>query len=132
MSIHIETSWDDIRTGRPRDMDCCPVAYGLNRATGDSCRVFSQDGLLFIEVGSQVIEAPESVRHFVEVFDDFDDDLDACIEEDVLPVGLHPFGFDLPDLASPEWKEQCADCEGLFAADELDEYGLCDDCRRPA
>lgn len=134
--IHVEVTEQDIRNGIAADCYACPAATALVRATNEECAIVRIDWTLYIRVGYRHMEAPDRVWRFVEAFDDLDGaemenrlfpfrpQVPAVLEED-----LAPFTFEIPDLASEEWHEACAHCEILFASDELDDEGLCPECK---
>lgn len=135
--ISVEVTQTDIHEGCRNDMDCCPLARAIERASAPFFdgyghgRVFSNsEGTLFIECGHLCMEASDEVCEFVEAFDDYDPGYPGYseLERDALQAAIRPFSFEIPDLDSPEWKEQCHDCGGTFATDELDGDGFCDDC----
>jgi hypothetical protein len=129
----IEVTEADIREGCACDCDSCPVALAVGRATKEDGRVFSLDYELRLGIGPFSIPAPWPVRKFVMAFDDMGRVCDREQEKlplpKQLPTDLAPFSFEVPDRDSPEWMEQCYDCEELFATDELDDEGYCADCR---
>lgn len=129
--IRVEVTQADIDEGCPGDMDCCPIARALERASAPffdgsfgSGRVF-QGGFncdtLYLECGHLVIEAPAEVRVFVEMFDGWDGESPRSEE-------CQPFSFELPDFNSGEWGEQCKECNLVYSLGELDDDSVCDDC----
>ena len=116
--VEVSVTAADIATGEPENCYACPVALALVRTTGDaSANVFRRDWVLRVEVWGRSIVAPAEVRDFVCSFDGYQGFQD-----------VRPFAFSLPDDDSPEWKEQCQGCEGLFRCDELDDDGVCPNC----
>lgn len=135
--IRVDVTQTDIDQGCRNDMDCCPVARGLERASAPffgglgQGRVFAnRDEMLIIGCGHLCMEAPDVVCAFVEAFDDYDPSYPdySSLELDAARTLIQPFSFEIPDLDSPEWKEECHDCGMMFSPDELDDSGFCADC----
>lgn len=128
----IEVTESDIREGVAEDCDCCPVAIAASRATGYDCAVFSLDWVLSLRVGHLIMRAPYQVREFVMEFDDLERERFGCREKPklatILPDGLKPFSFEIPDLTDGAWEEQCYGCEELCNPSELDREGYCAGC----
>jgi hypothetical protein len=114
--IHVSVTAEDIAAGKAGDCYRCPVAIALARVTGDrESHVYGQDWMMWIDVGGRTIQAPYEVEEFVRGFDD--------------RKSPGPFDFELPDLDDPAWRERCCRCEELFAPSELDDEGVCPECR---
>lgn len=114
--IHVTITAADIAVGERRECYSCPVALALARATGDEeANVYERDWFLWLEAWGRSIRAPEVVRDFVRRFDD-----------DETP---EPFAFSLPDQTDPAWQERCCRCDELFPPAELDDTGVCEECR---
>lgn len=106
----------DIAAGDRSNCFRCPAAIAVARATGDSeANVYDADFSLWIEAHSRHIRAPWEVREFVRSFDG------ECRPS--------PLTFTLPDLSNPAWKERCYCCEELHGGGELDDEGVCLECR---
>jgi hypothetical protein len=122
---------DDIADGLIGDCYRCPVALALARATGDrEANVYDDGGGIWLEVWGRVIEPPHEVWVFVREFDALPR------TEDRHPNVVHvdyrqpePFAFTVPDLDDPKWRECCSCCGDLFDPSELDDDGLCAECR---
>lgn len=143
-TIRVEVTQDDINQGcLSRDGDrsfCCPVARALERASqpyfglkmedgsvSGSGRVFrTQDGDLYLELGHLNLPAPVEVESFVELFDDYDP---GYPENEVTADMIQPFAFEIPDLDSGEWTEECEECHYFFPPEDLDGEGRCHECR---
>ncbi len=129
--IQVSVSEDDIREGIAGDCHRCAVSLALTRATGDTeANVYVDDWLHYIEIGGRHVLAPPEVTAFVVQFDRQPRGEDGRIDashRDYRPPD--PFDFELPDQGDPEWKERCYKCEELFDASDLDDEGVCGDCR---
>lgn len=133
--IRVEVTETDISEGCRSDMDCCPVARALCRASAPffdgqgSGRVFcATDQELYIAMGHLCMVAPPEVIEFVEAFDEYDPGDSEGIGWDAYRNSIRPFAFEVPDLSSPEWTEVCAMCEYFFPPVELNEDGYCGEC----
>jgi hypothetical protein len=132
MSIKVNVTVADIRAGIADNCHLCPIALALHRATKDDhARVSQLDYDLGIYVWAGVIPAPYQVRRFVMAFDDLHH---RNAGKPKLPKRLkgtdfEPFSFEIPDIDSPEWKEECCECEHPFDRSELDDEGRCEECR---
>jgi hypothetical protein len=130
--IHVKVTADDIAAGVAGDCARCPVALALVRSTGDNeVLIYERDWELWIEVWGRHILAPHNVREFIRAFDRQPRTDDGHLDTDQLgciPPG--PFKFELPDIQDPKWQERCYYCEELFDPEELDDEGVCDDCRK--
>ncbi len=79
MKTFIEVLQIDIEEGIRGDCDACPVARAVNRAIG---RDFTTVGTDSIQIGSEIITTPNSVRNWINRFDSGD-------------FSSRPFGFEL-------------------------------------
>lgn len=124
----------DMREGVGGDCWRCAVSLALHRATGDDhANVYRSDWILYVEVWSRSILAPDEVRLFVDAYDELERQEDKTpILPDPLPDDLQPFTFELPPSDSPEWQERCYGCESLFDDADLDDEGNCEECRKEA
>lgn len=139
--IRVEVTQDDIDQGCAKNMDCCPVARALERASrpyfgiamadgsrSGSGRVFrAQDWNLYIGFGHLILPAPPEVESFVELFDDYDP---GYSENEITADMIKPFAFELPDLRSKEWTEECQECHFFFPPKKLDDDSHCNECRQ--
>ena len=136
MSIRVNVRLSDISDGIAGDCFRCSVALALQRATKDKeARVVESDWQIKLCVHSREITAPSEVVDFVRTFDD----LPRLHKDEIgngkpilpkhLPEELRPFKFTLPDLGSAEWQERCCICDELFATEDLDDEGICQECK---
>lgn len=143
--IRVEVIQADIDEGcLSRDGErsfCCPVARALERASrpyfgltmedgsvSGSGRVFrAQDGNLYLEMGHLTFPAPAEVESFVELFDEY---CSGGPENETTVDMIQPFVFEIPDLNSGEWTEECEECHFFFPPEDLDEESCCHECRR--
>ena len=122
----INVTQHHIEVGVRGDCHRCAVALALREATGDDeVSVVEVECLLRLRVRSRYTVAPVEVMDFVEEFDGNQ----LAIEDGDEPAILQPFSFEIPDADSADWEEECCNCECLFSPSELDEYGLCEECR---
>ncbi len=133
MSTTVNVTEADIRAGLVGDCYNCAVALAVQRATGErESRIVEIDYKTKLIVGPFYLDAPWEVARFVWEFDSLDHDEDGhpILPDDLAGAVLAPFFFELPDHGSPEWEESCYGCEQLFAPDELDGEGYCEECLR--
>lgn len=113
--------------------DCfnCAVALALTRATGDDhANVYSNLDGTWIEVWSRHIRAPYEVVEFISHYDQLPRHPDGRPVLNAYAYHLpKPFSFELPGQSDPEWQELCQGCEHRFGREDLDDEGLCEDCR---
>jgi hypothetical protein len=121
-----------IRTGIAGDCHRCAVALAVNEAIEDAdCGVVEVDWMIHLIIQSRYIVAPVAVRQFVNA-------IDAVERKESgrpklprkLPEDIAPFEFTLPPFNDPAWKEECNGCECLFDPAELDDEGVCEECRK--
>jgi hypothetical protein len=121
-----------IRRGIAGDCHRCAVALAVRKAMGDAeCMVAEVEWTLRLRVWSRWIIVPWEVRWFVYTIDSLGRKSDGRPQlRQKLSEYLAPFEFTLPPFDDPAWEEQCCGCEDLFDRTELDEEGLCEDCRK--
>lgn len=132
MGYHVEVTEHDILHGVAGNCFRCAVSLALQRATGDDeANVYEMDWLTWLHVHGRDILAPGEVRQWIWAYDGLDRDdkgrIDVTNRRAKLP---EPITFDLPELDDPEWQERCYHCEALFPRDELDDEGVCAECRK--
>lgn len=115
--ILIRVSRKDIAEGERRDGFSCPIALAASRETGDDCSLHDSFGGWHIDICGRYLEVPYEMAAFAMAFDR---------EEEVSPSV-----FVLPPLNDPRWEEKCYRCEELFDQGDLDDEGVCSECRKP-
>lgn len=133
MRYRVSVTAAHIAAGKAGDCSRCPVALALTEATGDTeASVSEVEWELRINVHGRTILPPGEVRQFVRDFDDQprreDDRTLDTAHKDYRPP--EPFEFELPALDDPEWQEHCYCCEEIFDVAELDDEGVCEECRK--
>lgn len=116
--INVTVTAADIADGKANDCFRCPVALAVARATGDSeANVYERDWEFWIEAHGRNTKTPCCVADFVSNFDR---------KEDGEPLPSS-FSFSLPDWG--DWLERCYRCESFCSDDELDDDGVCEECK---
>jgi hypothetical protein len=108
------------------------MALALQEATGDDeARVYERDWVMYVEVHGRHLRAPAEVRRFVNLYDAMGiDEAGNRVRPDRLTAAdLKPFTFALPPRDDPEWEVRSCCCEELFPPNELDDEGVCPDCK---
>jgi len=122
--VRVRVTAADIRSGEAGDCLRCAAALALQRATGDpEANVYERDWAVWIDAHGRTTLAPAEVRKFVWEYDALGRREGGAA---VLP-GVAPFAFKLPPW--PDWLERCGHCEEPFGQAELDDEGLCGECR---
>jgi hypothetical protein len=128
----IRITEDHIRTGIAGDCHRCAIALAVNEAIEDAdCGIVEVDSMIYLIIQSRYLIAPVAVRKFVNAIDELEREADGRPKlPPELPEELAPFEFTLPPFDDPAWKEECNGCEFLFDPAELDDEGVCEECRK--
>ncbi len=117
--LQVHVTEEDIHAGEKHGCYTCPVALAMLRAAKDrqcGANVFrDNDYRLRCELWSLSVLATSEVREFVHAYDE--------------GFAVEPFAFTLPAADAPEWKESCGNCGACVPQGEIDEDGVCEECR---